>query len=200
MEKEVDSPFFSIEFLYRRRSSLKKIILTLLSCVFIFSAAGNTFAHTHLSSTNPPDGETVTEPLTEVSLTFEGQIEQGSTFDLIDANNEPIELENISIADGVMTGTLTSPLENGTYLVKWSSISADGHPMEGEFSFAVEIPIAEETTEETDTIDDEAAPIAEDNNEEKAAKSPFTSTMFSIVLILVLLMAASLFFLMKRKK
>lgn len=200
MEKEVDSPFFSIDYLYRRRSSLKKIILTLLSCVFIFSAAGTTFAHTHLSSTNPPDGETVTEPLTEVSLTFEGQIEQGSTFDLIDANNEPIELENISIADGVMTGTLTSPLENGTYLVKWSSISADGHPMEGEFSFAVEIPIAEETTEEIDTTDDEAAPIAEDNNEEKAAKSPFTSTMFSIVLILVLLMAASLFFLMKRKK
>ncbi len=179
---------------------MKKIILALFSSLFMFSAAGNAFAHTHLESTNPAEGETITEPLTEVTLTFEGKIEQGSTIDLTDANNEAVEFDNISVKDQVMTGTLVNPLENGTYRARWSSISADGHPMEGEFTFTVETPLAEETADQTDTADDEAAPIAAENDEEKAEKSPFTSTMFSIVLVLVLLMVASFFFLLKRKK
>jgi copper resistance protein C len=200
MEKEVTDSFFSIHFLYRRRISLKKIILALFSCVFIFSAAGNTFAHTHLTSTNPADGETITEPLTEITLTFEGQIEQGSTLELTDADNEAVELKGISVADGVITGTLENPLDNGSYLVKWSSISADGHPLEGEFTFAVESSAAEETAEESGTSEDEAAPLAEENNEEKAEKSSFTMIMVGIVVVMVLLMAVSFFFLMRRKK
>lgn len=192
-------PFFSIHFLYRRHISLKKIILALFSCVFIFSAAGNTFAHTHLTSTNPADGETITEPLTEITLTFEGQIEQGSTLELTDADNEAVELKGISVADGVITGTLENPLDNGSYLVKWSSISADGHPLEGEFTFAVS-SAAEETTEQSDATEDEAAPLAEEKDEEKAEKSSFTMIMVGIVVVLVLLMAVSFFFLMRRKK
>lgn len=165
----------------------------------MFSAAENAFAHTHVKSTNPADGETITEPLTEVTLTFEGQIEQGSTVVLIDENNEAIEFNSISVADGVMTGTLAEPLENGAYVVKWSSISADGHPMEGEFTFAVEAPVTEEAAEETGTVEDEAAPIVQENNEE-ADTSSFPSGMFIIALIIVLLIVAGAFFLLKRKR
>lgn len=192
--------FFSSELLDRRVIPLKKIVLILLCIMITLSVGGNAFAHNHLSSTNPADGETITVPLTEVSLTFEGQIEQGSTLELTTAEGESINLDNISIADGVMTAVLNNPLEKGTYVVNWTSISADGHPLEGEFTFAVETPAASEVGEETDLTDDEAAPIAEENNKEKAEKSPFTSTMLSLVLILVLLMVASFFFLLKRRK
>lgn len=178
---------------------MKKIIAALFTFAVIFSTAGHTFAHTHVESTNPADGETITEPLTEITLTFEGQIEQGSTVELIDENNEAIEFNSISVANGVMTGTLAEPLENGSYIVKWSSISADGHPMEGEFTFAVETPATEDVAEETGTAEDEVAPIAEENNEEETETSSFPTTMVSIVVVLVLLLAAG-FFLMKRKK
>lgn len=191
--------FFSIHF-YRRHSSLKKIIAALFTFAVIFSTAGHTFAHTHVESTNPADGETITEPLSEITLTFEGQIEQGSTVELIDENNEAIEFNSISVADGVMTGTLAEPLENGSYIVRWSSISADGHPMEGEFTFAVETPATEEAAEETGTAEDEAAPITEENNEEETETSSFPSGMFSIALLLVLLIVAGAFFLLKRKR
>lgn len=179
---------------------MKKWILTLLLCVCMFSASATTSAHTHLSSTNPADGDTVTKPLTEITLTFEGQIEQGSTFELANAKGGTVELLDISVTDSVMTGTLAAPLENGEYIVQWNSISADGHPMEGEFAFAVDAPMTEDTTEETQPTEGEAAPLSDEDKEEKAEKSPFTSTMFGIVLALVLVMVASFFFLLKRRK
>ena len=179
---------------------MKKWILTLLSCVFIFSVSATTFAHTHLGNTNPADGDTVTKPLTEITLTFEGQIEQGSTLELANAEGRIVELQDISVSDGMMTGTLAAPLENGEYIVLWNSISADGHPMEGEFAFTVEAPMLEDTPEEPQPTEDEAATISGEDKEEKAEKSPFTSPMFGIILALVLVLAASFFFLLKRRK
>ena len=171
----------------------------IIVCV-IFSASATTFAHTHLGSTNPADGDNLTKPLTEITLTFEGQIEEGSTLELANAEGGTVELQDISVADGVMTGTLAAPLENGDYIVQWSSISADGHPMEGEFAFTVDATVMEDTTDETQPTEDEAATISGEDKEEKAEKSPFTPTMFVIVLALVLVMASSFFFLLKRRR
>ena len=179
---------------------MKKWILTLLLCVFIFSVSATTFAHTHLGSTNPADGDTVTKPLTEITLTFKGQIEQGSTLELANAEGETVELQNISVVEDMMTGTLAAPLENGEYIVLWNSISADGHPMEGEFAFTVAVPVTEQAVEQTQPADNEVALLSDEDQEEKTEKSPFTSTMLVIVLALVLVMAASFFFLLKRKK
>ena len=200
IEKKAMVSFFSIDFYYRRRISLKKCILALLSCLCMFSASATTFAHTHLGSTSPAEGDTVTEPLTEITLTFEGQIEQGSTFELEKAEGGTVELQSISVADGIMTGTLAAPLINGDYLVQWSSISSDGHPMEGEFAFTVAVPVTEQTAEQTQPAEDEAAPIADENQAEQEETSPFTSPMLVIVVALVLVMAASFFFLLKRRK
>ena len=180
---------------------MKKWILTLLLCVGIFNATATTIsAHTHLSSTNPADGDTVTEPLTEITLTFEGQIEQGSTFELIGADGTSVALESITVADGEMTGTLAAPLESGDYIVQWNSISADGHPMEGEFSFTVAAPapVTEESTEQTQPVVDEAASIEEEKQVEGEDAS--SSTMVIIVVALVLVIGASFFFLLKRRK
>ena len=177
---------------------MKKWILTLLSCVCIFSTSATISAHTHLGSTNPADGDTVTEPLTEITLTFEGQIEQGSTFELIGADGSSVALEGIAVADGEMTGTLAAPLENGDYLVQWDSISADGHPMEGEFSFTMAAPVTEEAPEQTQPAVDEAAPIGGENQVEGEDMS--SSTMVIIVALLVLIIGASFFFLLKRRK
>ncbi|MGM9951531.1 MAG: copper resistance protein CopC [Lysinibacillus sp.] len=179
---------------------MKKWILTLLSCVYIFSTSATTFAHTHLGSTNPADGDTVTEPLTEITLTFEGQIEQGSTFELANTEGTSVELQDISVADGIMTGTLATPLENGEYIVQWNSISADGHPMEGEFAFTVAVPVTEQAVEQTQPAENEAAPLSDEGQEEKEEKSSVTSTMLVIVLALVLIMVASFFFLLRKRK
>ena len=41
-----------------------------------------------------------------------------------------------------------NPLENGKYKVEWKIIGADGHPINGEFSFSVNMPDTETPTEE----------------------------------------------------
>ena len=54
-----------------------------------------------------------------------------------------------------MTAGFLSPLDNGTYTVEWKIIGADGHPIQGTYSFMVnqdelEEPIVtEEEVQET---------------------------------------------------
>lgn len=123
------------------------------------------FAHSHLGETSPADGETVVEPLQEITLNFDGNIEQGSYIDVISSTGETIEAD-ISISPGVLTGTFSEALPNDTYTVDWSIISADGHPLEGEYSFTVNAPVVEEPVEEAAVTEEENDTATEVDTEE----------------------------------
>ena len=64
-----------------------------------------------------------------------------------------------------MWATFLQPLENGDYKVEWNIIGADGHPIEGEFSFSVNVPVTEEPAEEQIEPQEETKP--QPNVEEK---------------------------------
>ena len=40
-----------------------------------------------------------------------------------------------------MWANFLQPLKNGNYIVDWKIIGTDGHPIEGTFSFSVEVPM-----------------------------------------------------------
>lgn len=124
-----------------RKTSLLLLVLML---TFVSSA----LAHTGLESSSPQNSEVINEQLEQITLTFEGNIEQGSTFTLRDTNGESIAVDNITINGNVLSGSLTNPLENGEYIVDWSIIGEDGHIIEESFHFTVNQPVAE-TIEET---------------------------------------------------
>ncbi len=116
---------------------IKKIIVLLTLSLVICST--HALAHTSLKSSTPSAGEVLTQSVYEVILFFEGKVEQTSTLKVLDSNGQAVNLESVSIKNGVMTGIFSNPLKNGEYLVKWKTIGADAHPINGEFSFAIEV-------------------------------------------------------------
>lgn len=118
-------------------TALKKILLILILVLFIYTP--NAWAHTQLISSQPEEGEGVTDELEEIVLTFGEHVEEGSTFELIDPSGESILTnDDITISENEVIGTLPEDLESGEYEVDWYTISADGHPIEGAFTFTIE--------------------------------------------------------------
>lgn len=184
------------------RSFLIAMTITLAMLI-----APSALAHTNLKSTTPAHGETVNTPLTEIILTYSGQIEEGSLFKLSSSNKE-IELENIHVANGVMTGTVAEPLPNGEYTVKWDSISEDGHPLNGMFSFTVNIAqedtiedtSVEETNEETTNIDENTVISEEITDTIPGNSSSNNTTLFIAVIVLLIIIFGSLILIFVRKR
>ena len=129
---------------------LKRMFTVVAAISLTMSLSISAFAHSHLEGSNPADGEIVTEPLNEIVLEFDGQIEQGSFIDVKTTKGQAIELQETIIGDGALTGTVAEPLPNDEYQVSWSIISADGHPLEGEFSFTVNASVPESVEEITE--------------------------------------------------
>ena len=193
---------------------MKKLLLVMF--IFMFTFATNAFAHTHLESSSPENGQVVTEELREISLTFGGEIEKLSTFELSNTEGQSIPVESITVGEEQMTGTLTNPLENGNYTVDWKIVGADGHPIEGEFTFSVNTSTSgSATTSESgngenqqNSSQDEAVHehneqtddnIANEQIEEKdEGQSP--SYLIPIIIIVLIVIVVGFFFGLRRKK
>ena len=67
---------------------MKRIFTAAAAILLAMSISTSAFAHSHLSGTNPADGEVVTEPLQEIVLEFDGEIEQGSFIDVTTTSGE----------------------------------------------------------------------------------------------------------------
>ena len=203
----------------------KKLFITIL---LVFSLNGHAFAHTGLESSSPQNGETISEEIQQIILTFETKIEQTSTIRLKSADDTEIPVKDITITDKQMVGNLEAPLDHGDYQVLWNIIGADGHPIEGTFTFNVNRPNTEEDSNLEDantpsqsennsdvtdnpstnqTVADEETPkIISDTSDEtqtdasSSQQSQLPSYLIPVIIgILVIVIAAS-FILMKRKK
>ena len=203
----------------------KKLFIAIL---LVFSLNGHAFAHTGLESSSPQNGETISEEIQQIILTFETKVEQTSTIRLKSADGTEIPVKDITITDKQMVGNLESPLDHGDYQVLWNIIGADGHPIEGTFTFNVNKPNTEEdsnleganTPSESEnnsvvtdnpstnqTVADEETPkIISDTSDEtqtdasSSQQSQLPSYLIPVIIgILVIVIAAS-FILMKRKK
>lgn len=191
-----------------------KLIKAFFTTLFILAFAGTASAHTDLSTTNPEDGSEVTEAISSISLTYSGQIEEGSSFEIMDEAGTAVPVNEFTVTDGILTGNLEAPLENGEYTVNWNSISEDGHPLEGEFSFTVSAPIEEvttteqsESTDETETTDTMTEEADETSQATEVASSATTMNqqessplIWVIAALAVVLVAVSIFTIARRKK
>ncbi|MFT5202725.1 MAG: copper transport protein [Candidatus Aldehydirespiratoraceae bacterium] len=99
-------------------------------------------AHTGFESSSPADGDTIVEPVFEISLTFSGEATPaGDGFVVLDpAGVTRIPDEVTSSGDLTWTIRFDEPLAGGTVGVRWKVAAPDAHPIEGSFSFVVETP------------------------------------------------------------
>lgn len=139
----------------------KKVVsLALLVSLLVGVSPSVTYAHSHFESSVPEEGQTVEEAVETIELSFDGGIEQASTVQLFTADGEEIDISAVNVNSPNIEAELAAPLANGDYRVAYNVLSADTHPVEGEFTFTVN---AEEAVAEEDT-EDEA-------NEEEVAET-----------------------------
>ena len=175
---------------------MKKTALAALILAVSLSAI-RVDAHTHLLSTNPSNGAEVTTELSSISLTYGGQINEGSFFEITSSEGQNIEVETFTVEERVLTGSFANPLDNDSYTVAWTSISEDGHPLTGEFSFTVNVHTGGQvnSTPEQETETE----VTTELNEPKGKSTPSNIVFFALGLLAAIILASTVI-LLKRKK
>ena len=118
---------------------LRAILLVLLL------TPSSAYAHTSLVSSFPESGAVLNEVPAEVRIKFNEEL-----LLVDDKNPNRIEVINgvgqvvsgLSVVEGpeIITALDLSAEPSGEYLVKYRVVSADGHPIEGEYQFTVAAP------------------------------------------------------------
>ncbi|MDN4603814.1 MULTISPECIES: copper resistance CopC family protein [Paenibacillus] len=136
-----------------RKSTI--LLALIISFSFLFLFPSNSYAHTKLESSSPKVGEVVTTNLDVITLQFNTKIEVLSSFKLLDEREKEVPLDSTEIKDNTMIRHIStgSSLENGNYTIKWKIVGKDGHPIEGDYPFQVNLPIQPPVSDEIATND-----------------------------------------------
>ncbi|MFD1334062.1 copper resistance protein CopC [Oceanobacillus iheyensis] len=182
---------------------MKKISMLLFVAILFLFSANTVFAHTHLDSSDPEDGSTITESIDTIQLNFDTVIEQNASLQVENSEGDTFENTDISITEGKLVATLEEELPNGSYTVTWDIIGVDGHAMQDSISFEVDAEELEEAseednTEETNTTEEDES-MTEDNqsesedstttnetNEETASDSSSNTMIIAILLVAII--------------
>lgn len=118
-----------------------------LSAAWLFSWCAPAFAHAQLVEAGPSADEVLAEGPDLVRLLFNEPVEAAFDpievrergGDRVDDGDARVDPEN---AKAVVVG-LAQGLPDGTYEVDWRVTSIDGHPIDGTYAFAVDVPASD---------------------------------------------------------
>lgn len=181
---------------------MKKWMMVVIMVVLFSLPMNGAFAHSHLSSTDPADGEVKNVPVTSLMLNFDGKIMEGSFVELIHDENGEVTDVTFEIGDGYLKAIPAEALVNGNYTVNWSIISADGHPLEGSYAFTVDAPEVasdddvDSDEESTEVVTSEGSSVNDDAETTVESNSSLIITMIGIALFIVV----GALFIARRKK
>ena len=120
---------------------LSVIIVLSVGLFFALFHGGTAHAHSTLLEMEPAEDVVTQEPPSEITLRFNEPVEHDlALVTVYDWNADPVFTGNPDNNDTERSPSLefTLPeLEEGTYTVKWNVVSADGHPVDGSYAFAV---------------------------------------------------------------
>jgi methionine-rich copper-binding protein CopC len=122
------------------------LVATLAGVATGVGTAGPAWAHSRLQRTDPADGSVIETQVQTVTLTFNERIHGNLSTVVVTGPG------NVSYSDGPLrvidddAHQRVYPLKSGPYAVAWRAISADGHPVEGQFHFTVRLPPGQEPT------------------------------------------------------
>ncbi|MCL3860569.1 copper resistance CopC family protein [Actinotalea sp. K2] len=107
----------------------------------IIVLAGPSAAHDVLESSVPAAGAVLTEQPTQVLLTYSAQqLDLGAGVQVTGADGAGWADGDVVIADRTLTQPLREGMPAGVYTVQWRSVSSDGHAIDGDFTFTLDLP------------------------------------------------------------
>ena len=153
----------------RPRPAVALVLALALSVVFSVSLHSPVAAHTGLESSHPAEDETVGEPVSAISLTFNRPVEPaGSGLTVFDAHGVEYRPDSLSLADSqTWLMEFETPLTGGEYEVRWRVAAEDGHIVEGAFRFTVDVARTGSSAEQSP--DSASAPAAESTDQTVAS-------------------------------
>jgi copper transport protein len=116
----------------------RAIVSTLLAvgCVLLLAAPGS--AHAELEKTTPANGQRLDAPPATVTLTFSESVDLvDDGISLLDGQGVTVPTPDPTVDGHTVTWPMPDHLRMGSYVVRWRVVSADGHPVDGAFSFGV---------------------------------------------------------------
>lgn len=111
-----------------------------LGWYFMLSPTSTVEAHATLLEMEPTENVVTEESPSTLTLTFNEPIEHDlALVTIYDSNATPVFTGNPDEENAKSSQLEFSPseLRDGTYTVKWDVVSADGHPVDGSYAFAV---------------------------------------------------------------
>ena len=132
---------------------IRSLLVGASLAALIAAVPGAAAAHVELQSSTPAAGENLDTAPTEVTLTFDDELDPDeSSFTVVDADGNEVGSGEVdlTVADrNVMAGevTITDP---GVYTVEYFVVGDDGHEVTSTFSFGYDAdePIPETTADE----------------------------------------------------
>lgn len=124
-----------------RRGGVRALLLAwslaLTAALVLLAPPTSAWAHTALVDTQPKRDSVVTEPVTAVTLRFTEVVSEPYTTVVVTG---PDGRSLVAGQPRVVGDTITQPvgpLPEGQIRVAWRTVSLDGHPVAGEFTFTV---------------------------------------------------------------
>jgi copper transport protein len=115
-------------------------LAALLTALLLAAGAAPASAHATLISTDPAEGEVLAETPDVVTFTFDEPVSlTDESIRVFDAAGEPVDADAGSSGE-VVTADLPDELADGTYVVTYRLVSADGHPIAGSLTFSIGAP------------------------------------------------------------
>jgi copper transport protein len=117
-------------------------MITVFLCTF--SIPDTASAHTHLIDSKPKQNEVQQEAPKTIQLHFSEQLQLDMVTISVtnpSAQSLPVAVKLAPKNPSIVIASLP-PLAKGTYTVKWSVLSGDGHPVSGSYSFAYSQKVA----------------------------------------------------------
>lgn len=111
----------------------------LTMCTLLFLIPSTAYAHGALARSTPASGDVLVAAPTELRLTFTEAVELSVARLTLTGPDGIVALAPLTFGDSVTTiiGAIRGPLVPGGYTVKWQVTGADGHPVQGEYTFSI---------------------------------------------------------------
>ena len=114
----------------------------LLAVAFVVAAlalwASPAAAHAELLASDPADGSVLDAAPSAITLQFtEGVAVQPDGVRVLDDEGERVDAGTATATGSSVEAPIDDGLAQGSYVVAWRVISADGHPVRGAFTFSV---------------------------------------------------------------
>ena len=121
---------------------MRRVFASLLSVILLLNYSPYAEAHSTLVSSNPKSGAHLSSLPARVTLTFNENLliiagKQPHTLVVTSANGNPIGVGSLFIKGSRISRQLSKKVAKGRFKVAYRVVSADGHPIQGNYFFIV---------------------------------------------------------------